>query len=66
MGEQIATYWKAIDITMDNVLLDRPAWLAHRQGGKMKNAVFVQPSIQPTMGTRLNEANASRSPGRAV
>ena len=39
---------------MDTVLLDRPAWLAHRQGGKMKGAVFVQPSTQPTMGTRFN------------
>ncbi len=53
-GEQIATYWKAIGITMDTVLFDRPGFLAQRRGGKMKGATFIDPSIAPTVGGRFD------------
>jgi peptide/nickel transport system substrate-binding protein len=53
MGEQIATYWKTIGITVDTVFLDRPAWLATREGGKMKGGIFVDFPLGPTIGTRL-------------
>jgi ABC-type transport system substrate-binding protein len=52
-GEQVATYWKAVGITMDTVLLDRPAWFANRDGGKMKGALFTDPSPAPTVAGRL-------------
>ncbi len=52
-GEQIANYWKAIGITVDTVLLDRPAWFANRQGGKMKGGIFIDNSQAPTIGGRL-------------
>ena len=53
-GEQIANYWKAVGINMDTVLLDRPAWFAQREGGKMKGGVFIDPSSGPTIGGRLS------------
>jgi len=53
-GEQITTYWKAVGITMDTVLLDRPAFLAQRRAGKMKGGTFIDPSIAPTIGGRLD------------
>ena len=40
-GEQVATYWKAVGIHVDTVLLDRPAWFANREGGKMKGGIFI-------------------------
>ena len=52
-GEQIANYWKAIGITLDSLLLDRPAWFANRQGGKMKDSIFIDNSQAPTIGGRL-------------
>jgi peptide/nickel transport system substrate-binding protein len=52
-GEQIANYWKAIGISLDTILLDRPAWFANRQGGKMKGAVFIDNSQAATIGGRL-------------
>ena len=50
MGEQVANYWKAVGIAVDTILLDRPAWFANREGGKMKGGIFIDPSIAPTMG----------------
>lgn len=52
-GEQIATYWKAVGITVDTVLLERPAWFAYRQGGKMKGGIFVETASYPTINGRL-------------
>jgi peptide/nickel transport system substrate-binding protein len=52
-GEQIATYLKAVGITFDTTLLDRPAWFAYRQGGKMKGGTFVETASYPTIGARL-------------
>ena len=52
-GEQIATYWKAVGINVETVLLDRPAWLAMRDGGKMKGGIFNNTEIHPTIGGRL-------------
>lgn len=53
MGEQIANYWKAIGITVDTKLLDRPAWMANREGKKMTNAMFIDLATSPTIGGRL-------------
>jgi peptide/nickel transport system substrate-binding protein len=52
-GEQIVTYWKAIGIEVDTVLLDRPAWFANRQGGKMKGVLFIDPAAMATIGARF-------------
>jgi peptide/nickel transport system substrate-binding protein len=52
-GEQIANYWKAIGIAMETTLMDRPAWFANRQGGKMKGGTFIDNSQAPTIGGRL-------------
>ena len=30
-GEQLATYWKAVGISVDTILLERPAWYGHAQ-----------------------------------
>ena len=54
MGEMVANYWKAVGITVDTVLLDRPAWSANRGGGKMKGATFTDPLYPPTIGGRLS------------
>ena len=40
-GEQVANYWKAVGISVDTVLLERPAWMANRSGGKMKGGLFI-------------------------
>jgi peptide/nickel transport system substrate-binding protein len=53
-SEQVANYWKAIGITMDSKLLDRPALLALHRSGKMKGTTFIQPSNPPTVGMRLS------------
>jgi peptide/nickel transport system substrate-binding protein len=50
-GEQVA---KAVGISVDIVLLDRPAWLATREGGKMKGSLCVDYGIAPTIGGRLS------------
>jgi len=52
-GEQVSTYWKAVGISVDTVLLDRPAWNANRWGGKMKGALFIDPASTSTIGGRL-------------
>jgi peptide/nickel transport system substrate-binding protein len=52
-GEQVANYWKAIGITVDTQLFDRPAWFANRQGGKMKGGIFIDNSQAATVGGRL-------------
>lgn len=53
-GEQIATYWKVIGINVNTILLERPAWLANRTGGKMKGALFIDSVAAPTIGGALN------------
>jgi len=52
-GEQVANYWKAIGISLDTRLLDRPSWFAHRQGGKMKGAIFIDNPGHATIAGRL-------------
>jgi peptide/nickel transport system substrate-binding protein len=49
-GEQVANYWKAVGITVDTVLLERPSWIANRMGGKMKGALFIDNVSSPTIG----------------
>jgi len=63
MGEQIANYWKAIGITVDTKLLDRPAWMANREGKRMTNSLFIEPSTAPTIGGRLSYLFGSSSYG---
>ena len=63
MGEQVATYWKAIGIDVETRLLDRPAWLAQRVGLKMTNALFVDTQVAPTIGGRLSYLFGSASYG---
>ena len=53
-GEQVMNYWKAVGIHVDTILLDRPAWFANRQGGKMKGALFIDPASVATIGGRLD------------
>lgn len=53
-GEQVATYWKAVGINVEVVVLDKLSWQAMREGGKMKDGVFIDPSIAPTIGGRLS------------
>ena len=53
-GEQIANYWKAVGISMDTVLLDRPALLAMRNGKKMKGAAFIEYPTSPSIGVALS------------
>jgi ABC-type transport system substrate-binding protein len=53
-GEQVANYLKAVGINLDVVLLDRPAWIATREGGRMKGGVFIDLSQAPTIGGRLS------------
>ncbi len=48
-GEMVATYWKAVGITVDTVLLDRSNWMAQRRGGKMKGALFIDDVASPTI-----------------
>lgn len=52
-GEQIATDWKAVGIAVETVLLQRPAWIAQRDSGKMKGAIFMDAATAPTIGMRL-------------
>jgi peptide/nickel transport system substrate-binding protein len=53
-GEQVANYWKAVGISVDTVLLERPAWLANRSGGKMKGGLFIDVVAAPTIGGTFN------------
>ncbi len=53
-GEQVATYWKAIGINVETVLLDKPALLAYRAGGRMKDALWIDNPTAPTVGLRLS------------
>jgi peptide/nickel transport system substrate-binding protein len=54
MGEQIANYWKAVGISIDTILLDRPAVIAMREGGKFKGSLFVDTPAAPTIGGRFS------------
>ncbi len=53
-GEQVANYWKAIGISLDTVILERAAWGAMRDGGKMKDSIFIDLTTAPTIGGQLS------------
>jgi peptide/nickel transport system substrate-binding protein len=53
-GEQIMNYWKAIGISVDLVILERPSWMAARDGGKMKEAIIVDQATATTIGGQLS------------
>lgn len=59
-GEQVANYWKAVGISMDTLLLDKPALLATREGGKMKGATFIDNPTAPTIGGRFSTLFSGR------
>jgi peptide/nickel transport system substrate-binding protein len=52
-GEQIASYWRALGIRTETVLLDRAAHLSKRRSGQMKGGTFIESMTMPTLGTRL-------------
>jgi len=52
-GEQIASYWKVVGISVDTILLDRPSWFASRRSGQMKGGLFIDPVENPTIWSRL-------------
>lgn len=52
-GEQIATYWKAVGINVDTILLERPAWMALRRAGKFGGSVFIDTTSAATIAGRL-------------
>ena len=62
-GEQVVNYWKAVGINVDTTLLDRPAWVAMRDGGKMKGGLFIDLAVAPTIGGRLSYLFGSTSYG---
>ena len=53
-GEQVATYWKAVGINVEVVIMDRVSWQKAREGGKMKDGTFIDPTAAPTIGGRLD------------
>jgi peptide/nickel transport system substrate-binding protein len=53
-GEQVATYWKAVGISVDFLLLERAAWFALRDRGKMKEDVFIDASNSPSIAGRVS------------
>jgi peptide/nickel transport system substrate-binding protein len=62
-GEQIATYWKSVGISVDFIILERPAWFALRDSGKMKNDLFIDASNSPSIAGRLAYLFGPRSYG---
>ncbi len=62
-GEQIATYWKAVGISTELVLLERAAWFAARDNGKMKGDLFIDGSNAPTIAGRLSYLLGPKSYG---
>ena len=62
-GEQVATYWKAVGITVETVLLEKASWNAVRDGGKMKGGVIIDMAIAPTIGGSLSYLFGSSSYG---
>ena len=52
-AEQMATYWKAVGITVEIVKLDRAAWFAMRQSGKLKGGLFPEALPGATITARL-------------
>ena len=53
-GEQVVTYWRAVGISVDFALLDRAAWFAARDSGKMKGDLFIDASNSPSIAGRLS------------
>ena len=53
-GELVATFWKAIGIDLDMNPLERSAWYAQHNTGKMKGAVFLDILGAPSVSARLN------------
>lgn len=52
-GEQLATYWKAVGITVDTVLLERPTWMAMRHSGKLEGGILDDTTSAATISRRM-------------
>jgi len=52
-SEQVATYWKAVGINVEMVRLERPAWFAMRESGKLKGGIFPEALSGATIASRL-------------
>ena len=61
-AEQVATYWKAIGITVAMTRLERAAWFAMRDSGKMKGAVVMDIAAGATITSRLAYLLGPRTP----
>jgi len=53
-GEQVVTYLKAVGINAEIVIMDRVAWQANREGGKMKDGAIIDTINAPTVVGRLS------------
>ncbi len=62
-GEQIATYWKAVGISVETILLERPAFYAHLEGGKMKGGLIFDNATIPSIRGRLDNLFGKASYG---
>ncbi len=63
-GEQIATYWKAVGISVDTIFLERPAWMAARYGGKFAGSTFLDATRgYVTIARRLDYLFSACCPG---
>ena len=62
-GEMVANYLKAVGITLDTVLMERPSWTAHRSSGKLKGALYTETDGQPTVGGCLSYLLGTTSMG---
>jgi len=62
-GEQVVTYWKAVGIAVETVLLEKASWNAIRDGGKMKGGIIIDMAIAPTIGGTLSYLFGSTSYG---
>jgi peptide/nickel transport system substrate-binding protein len=61
-AEQVATYWKAVGISVQMVRLQRAAWFAMRESGKMRGSVFTDVLVGPTITSRLAYLFGSKTP----
>ncbi len=62
-GEMIGNYLKAIGITLDTILMERPSWTAFRTSGKLKGALYTETDGQPTIGGCLSYLLSTTSMG---
>jgi peptide/nickel transport system substrate-binding protein len=52
-AEQVTTYWKAVGINVEMVRLERPAWFAMRESGKLKGGIIPEALPGASIASRL-------------